>query len=75
MSASHPGDFQYTKLEHALVFVLLCGMAVFLTRTVRSFQQRSVSIPGEDDATGDASGGEGDADDDETDPADTLHSD
>ena len=75
MSASNPGDFQYTKLEHALVFVLLCGMAVFLTRTVRLFQQRGVTIPGEDETAGSDGRGEGEPEDDDVDHPGALHSD
>ena len=50
--SSASGDFQYTKLEHGLVFLLLCGMVVFLTRTVRSFQQRGMSLAVEDTVAG-----------------------
>ncbi len=45
-----PRDFQYAKLEHGLVFVMLCGMVIFLARVVRSFQQRGMTVATAEDA-------------------------
>ena len=51
--SSASGEFQYAKLEHGLVFVMLCGMVIFLARVVRAFQQRGMTdASAEDDADG-----------------------
>ena len=51
--SSTPRDFQYAKLEHGLVFVMLCGMVIFLARVVRSFRQRGMTLATAEDAEDD----------------------
>ena len=54
VEAATSSNFQYSKLEHGLVFVMLCGMVIFLARIVRSFQQRGVQVFDEEEVSDDA---------------------